>query len=80
MGTIQNFHYREDFEKSLNTAYIALIPENHGAKKIERFQTDQFDWKWLQADYRNSYREAKKGDAKVGKHSTNGLSKKKTDY
>lgn len=38
MQTIQNFHQNEFFEKSLNAAFIALIPKKFGADELKDFR------------------------------------------
>ncbi|WMV58899.1 hypothetical protein MTR67_052284 [Solanum verrucosum] len=38
MATIRNFHSQEDFEKSLNATYIALVPKKNGANKLKDFR------------------------------------------
>ena len=63
MATFQNFHLHEIIEKSFNATYIALIPKKKGAKEFERFQTNQFGRKCLQADIQNSHRKTKESDA-----------------
>ncbi|XP_019241886.1 PREDICTED: uncharacterized protein LOC109221911 [Nicotiana attenuata] len=38
MKTIENFHSKEFFEKSINATYIALIPKKKGAKELRDFR------------------------------------------
>jgi len=39
MGTIQNFHHKEMFEKSFNVTFISLIPKKADAEELKDFRS-----------------------------------------